>query len=109
MLDREKLKEYLYSRIESQDEPYYVFLDEVQEVTDFERIVNGLNKRANVNVYVTGSNSKFLSSVRHIKISDDTVAKYIGYLEDAFLFTEAKSSTSSRPSRWVLMRRGIRS
>ena len=200
LLDREKLKEYLYSRIESQDEPYYVFLDEIQEVTDFERIVNGLNKRANVDVYVTGSNSKFLSSdintlfrgrgdevnvrpltfkefmqgrsepvselwkeyytygglpalskmptaeqkiaylqrlwrktyiddvverhhvenrealeaiadalcssigsltnttkvtnilsgVQHIKISDDTVAKYIGYLEDAFLFTEAK-------------------
>ena len=200
LLDREKLKEYLYSRIASQDEPYYVFLDEIQEVTDFERIVNGLNKRANVDVYVTGSNSKFLSSdintlfrgrgdevnvrpltfkefmqgrsepvselwkeyytygglpalskmptaeqkisylqrlwrktyiddvverhhvenrealeaiadalcssigsltnttkvtnilssVRHIKISDDTVAKYIGYLEDAFLFTEAK-------------------
>ena len=198
--DREHLKEYLYSRITSKDEPYYVFLDEIQEVTDFERIVNGLNKRTNVDVYVTGSNSKFLSSdintlfrgrgdeinvhpltfqefmqgrnepvselwkeyytygglpalrkmptteqkvaylqrlwrktyiddvverhhvenrealeaiadalcssigsltnttkitnilssVRHIKISDDTVAKYIGYLEDAFLFTEAK-------------------
>jgi hypothetical protein len=175
-------------------------LDEIQEVDDFERIVNGLNKRDNVDVYVTGSNSKFLSSdintlfrgrgdeisvrpftfkefiqgrdepvnelwkeyytygglpalrkmptpeqktaylqrlwkktyiddvverhhvenrealeaiadalcssvgsltnttkitnilssVRHIKISDDTVAKYIGYLEDAFLFTEAR-------------------
>ena len=30
LLDREKLKEYLYSRIASQDEPYYVFLDEIQ-------------------------------------------------------------------------------
>ena len=38
LLDREKLKEYLYSRIASQDESYYVFLDEIQEVTDFERI-----------------------------------------------------------------------
>ena len=60
--DREKLKEYLYSRITSKDEPYYVFLDEIQEVEEFERIVNGLNKRDNVDVYVTGSNSKFLSS-----------------------------------------------
>ena len=62
LLDREKLKEYLYSRIVSQTENYYVFLDEIQEVDGFERIVNGLNKRQNVDVYVTGSNSKFLSS-----------------------------------------------
>ena len=62
LLDREKLKEYLYSRIVSKTEPYYVFLDEIQEVQDFERIVNGLNKRPNVDVYITGSNSKFLSN-----------------------------------------------
>ena len=62
LLDREKLKEYLYSHIISKTEPYYVFLDEIQEVNDFERIVNGLNKLPNVDVYITGSNSKFLSS-----------------------------------------------
>lgn len=200
LLDREKLKEYLYSRIKSDTDSYYVFLDEIQEVDGFEKIVNGLNKRANVDVYITGSNSRFLSndiitifrgrsdevnvmpfnflefcqdrkesiselwkeyytygglpalrkmptaeqkttylqklwnktylddiierhhvenrealeaitdalcsavgsltnttritnileSVRKIKISDDTVAKYIGYLEEAFLFSESK-------------------
>ena len=200
LLDRDKLKEYLYSRIVSKTEPYYVFLDEIQEVENFEKIVNGLNNRPNVDVYITGSNSKFLSndiitvfrgrsdevnilpftfkefcqgrqepvselwkeyytygglpalrrmptyeqktsylqrlwkktylddvverhhvenrealeaiadalcssvgsltnttritntlaSVRKIKITDDTVAKYIGYLEEAFLFNEAK-------------------
>ena len=62
LLDREKLKEYLYSHIVSETEPYYVFLDEIQEVDGFERIVNGLNKRPNVDVYITGSNSKFLSN-----------------------------------------------
>ena len=62
LLDREKLKEYLYSRIVSKTEPYYVFLDEIQEVENFEKIVNGLNNRPNVDVYVTGSNSKFLSN-----------------------------------------------
>ncbi len=62
LLNREKLKEYLYSRITSKTESYYVFLDEIQEVDGFERIVNGLNKRPNVDVYITGSNSKFLSS-----------------------------------------------
>ena len=61
LLDREKLKEYLYSRITSKTEPYFIFLDEIQEVDGFEKIVNGLNNRPNVDVYITGSNSKFLS------------------------------------------------
>lgn len=56
------LKKHLYSRIRSEDENYYVFLDEIQIVEGFERIVNGLNSRDNVDVYITGSNSKFLSS-----------------------------------------------
>lgn len=62
MLDRENLKEYLYSRIVSKTEPYYIFLDEIQEVDGFEKIVNGLNSRPNVDVYITGSNSRFLSN-----------------------------------------------
>ncbi|MCQ2289247.1 MAG: ATP-binding protein [Muribaculaceae bacterium] len=57
-----ELKAYLRSRIVHDSEEYYVFLDEIQEVSGFEKIVNGLNKKDNVDVYVTGSNSKFLSS-----------------------------------------------
>ena len=56
------LKQFLYSKITDDDSRYYVFLDEIQIVTGFERIVNGLNARDNVDVYITGSNSKFLSS-----------------------------------------------
>ena len=62
LTDPKNLKAYLRERITSEDAPYYVFLDEVQEVKGFEKIVNGLNKRDNVDVYITGSNSKFLSS-----------------------------------------------
>lgn len=56
------LKDYLYSRIKPGNGDYYVFLDEIQLVEGFERIVNGLNARDYVDVYVTGSNSRFLSS-----------------------------------------------
>jgi hypothetical protein len=56
------LKRYLYSRLTDDEAAYYVFLDEIQMVEGFERIVNGLNARENVDVYITGSNSKFLSS-----------------------------------------------
>ena len=62
LTDRQALKSYLYSRITSEDTPYYVILDEVQEVDGFEKIVNGLNAKDNIDVYITGSNSHFLSS-----------------------------------------------
>ncbi|MCM1031906.1 MAG: ATP-binding protein [Oscillibacter sp.] len=60
--DPKTLKKFLYQRITDETKHYYVFLDEIQEVADFERVVNGLNAKDNVDVYVTGSNSKFLSS-----------------------------------------------
>lgn len=57
----QNLKHYLYSKIKD-DSQYYVILDEIQEVDGFERLVNGLNYKDNIDVYVTGSNSRFLSS-----------------------------------------------
>ncbi len=51
---------YLTDRINDQDQ-YYVLLDEVQLLDDFESILNSLVRRKNVDVYVTGSNAKFLS------------------------------------------------
>jgi hypothetical protein len=62
LTDPTTLKQFLYSRITDESTPYYVFLDEIQMVEGFERIVNGLNARDNVDVYITGSNSRFLSS-----------------------------------------------
>ncbi len=61
VLDNKAVKEYIYSRIKSDVENYYVFLDEIQELDNFERVVNGLNGHDNIDVYVTGSNSRFLS------------------------------------------------
>lgn len=43
------------------DEMHYVLLDEVQHVKDFEDVLNSYLKVKNADVYVTGSNSKFLS------------------------------------------------
>ncbi len=41
---------------------YYVILDEIQLVDDFEGVLNGLLRIKNIDIYVTGSNSKFLST-----------------------------------------------
>ena len=60
-LDPDVLDEYVRSQI-IDDDIYYVILDEVQKVNDFESVLNGFLKIPNLDVYVTGSNSKFLSS-----------------------------------------------
>lgn len=44
------------------DDTYYVILDEIQKVKDFESVLNSFLRKTNLDVYVTGSNSKFLSS-----------------------------------------------
>lgn len=62
LTNREILKSYLYERITAPDRQYYVFLDEIQEVDGFEKLVNGLNNKRNVDVYITGSNAHLLSS-----------------------------------------------
>ena len=41
---------------------YYILLDEIQLVSDFEKVLNSFLKKPNLDVYVTGSNSRFLSS-----------------------------------------------
>lgn len=61
LLEVNALKTYLYERIKPNGN-YYLMLDEIQEVEGFERLVNGLNAKPNVDVYITGSNSHLLSS-----------------------------------------------
>lgn len=60
-LDPDVLDEYIRSLI-IDEKMYYVILDEIQLVSDFESVLNGFLHIKNVDVYVTGSNSKFLSS-----------------------------------------------
>lgn len=55
------LDEYVRNLIQD-DRMYYLLLDEVQKVDDFESVLNGFLHIRNLDVYVTGSNSKFLSS-----------------------------------------------
>ena len=59
--DPDVLDEYIRSLI-ADEETYYLLLDEVQKVDDFESVLNGFLHIHNLDIYVTGSNSKFLSS-----------------------------------------------
>ena len=58
--DPDVLYPYLKEKIKD-DGMYYVLLDEVQLLGEFEAILNSLTRMKNVDVYVTGSNARFLS------------------------------------------------
>lgn len=60
-LNPDVLDEYIRDSIKDQ-EMYYILLDEIQKVEDFESVLNGFLHIPNIDIYVTGSNSKFLSS-----------------------------------------------
>ena len=60
-LNPDVLDEYIRSLIKDENK-YYILLDEIQEVKDFESVLISFMHINNIDIYVTGSNSKFLSS-----------------------------------------------
>lgn len=61
LLDSKELGNFIKSKIKD-DDLYYILLDEIQLVSNFEFLLNGLLRKENLDIYVTGSNSKFLST-----------------------------------------------
>ncbi|MDY6431022.1 MAG: ATP-binding protein [Bacilli bacterium] len=59
-VDPHKFSEYLAKKI-SKNGHYFILLDEVQELEAFEYVLNGLLYQHNLDIYVTGSNAKFLT------------------------------------------------
>lgn len=75
--DPDIILEYIESRI-TDDEKYYILLDEVQLLKDFEEVLNSLLHIKNVDIYVTGSNSKFLSK--------DVITEFRGRGDEIHIF-----------------------
>jgi len=63
---------------------YYVFLDEVQLVNDFEKLINGLFTKKNIDLYVTGSNAYLLSS----ELATLLTGRYIAINIQPYSFSE---------------------
>lgn len=55
------LSNFLKDATKNKKEKYYILIDEIQKCVGFESVLNGLIYQQNVDIYVTGSNSKFLS------------------------------------------------
>ena len=71
----------------------YVFLDEVQLVPDFERVVDGLFAKKDCDVYITGSNAKFLSG----ELATFLTGRYVEIKIGPLSFAEYRSAFPDRP------------
>ena len=61
LTDYKKLYEYINSKM-LEDKKNYIFLDEIQNVDKFEKVVDSLFIKENIDLYITGSNAYFMSS-----------------------------------------------
>ena len=61
LLDYKKLNKFIKDKIKD-DKIYYLFFDEIQNVSQFEKVINSLRASSNVSIFITGSNSKLLAS-----------------------------------------------
>ena len=80
--DHKKLHEYVTSKFKD-EKRYYVLLDEVQNVDEWEKGVNSLRLR-NTDIYITGSNSKLLSS----ELSSLLGGRYVEFRLHTLSFSE---------------------
>lgn len=65
-------------------EKYYLFFDEIQNVEEFEKVINSFRATMNVSIFITGSNSKVLSS----DLSTHLAGRYISIRMMPFTFAE---------------------
>lgn len=78
-----KFNEYVKSKVKDKDK-YYLFFDEIQNVNDFERVINSFRATMNVSIFITGSNSKLLSG----ELATVLTGRYISIKMMPFTYSE---------------------
>ena len=85
-----QLNDYILKQIKD-NQKYYIFLDEIQHVNQFEKVLASLKATQNVSIFVTGSNSKLLSGhlasllvgrCKEFKIMPFTYSEFIRYYQE---------------------------
>ncbi len=77
------LHEYVKERL-TEKQKYYLFFDEIQTISDFERVINSLRMKFDVSIFITGSNGKLLSGELATYLS----GRYVSFLVMPFSFRE---------------------
>ena len=82
----ERLYDFILNKVDDKYKSYYVFLDEIQEVEEWERCVNSLrvDEDFKFDIYITGSNAKLLSG----ELSTYLAGRYIEFVVYPFSFKE---------------------
>lgn len=82
----ERLYDFILNKVDDKYKSYYIFLDEIQEVEEWERCVNSLrvDEDFNFDIYITGSNAKLLSG----ELSTYLSGRYIEFVVYPFSFKE---------------------
>ena len=81
-----RLYDFILNKVDDKYKSYYIFLDEIQEVEEWERCVNSLrvNEDFKFDIYITGSNAKLLSG----ELSTYLAGRYIEFVVYPFSFKE---------------------
>ena len=74
------------------DKTYYVFLDEIQKVNDFEKAINSLRASGQFSIFITGSNSK----MTFLELSTDLSGRYVSFRINPLSFKEAVAITNTK-------------
>ena len=82
----ERLYDFILNKVDDKYKSYYIFLDEIQEVEEWERCVNSLrvDEDFKFDIYITGSNAKLLSG----ELSTYLAGRYIEFVVYPFSFKE---------------------
>ncbi len=81
--DPKEFNKYVKQKIKDKKK-YYLFFDEIQNVQDFEKVINSFRATMNVSIFITGSNSKVLSG----DLSTYLAGRYISIKMMPFTFSE---------------------
>ena len=78
------LHDYVCGKIGDSKETFYLFFDEIQEVRGWERAINSLRVKFDVDIYITGSNSRLLSG----ELATYIAGRYVSFVVYPFSFAE---------------------
>ena len=81
--DPKKLNNYIKEKIKD-DNKYYIFFDEIQNVDSWEKVVNSFRATKNTSIFITGSNSDLLSS----DLATHIAGRYVSFKITPFTFSE---------------------
>ena len=93
LIDYKKLNEYIKDKIKD-DLIYYLFFDEIQNVDNFEKVINSLRASQNVSIFITGSNSRLLSE----ELSTVLSGRYVSFKINPLSYKEVLKLTGMKNS-----------